>query len=69
MLRYLGGGLIDPGDRDPLRGCAHELDGFLQMSDCLINLIVDNCEIEVVGIRSLQDVRLLLQTLKRFVLI
>lgn len=38
------------------------------MSDCLINFIVDNCEIEVVCICSLQDIGLLLQALKRFIL-
>ena len=47
------GGLIDPGDGDPLRGCAHVLHGFLQMSDCLVDFIVDNCEIEVVCVCSL----------------
>lgn len=38
------------------------------MSDCLINFVVDNCEIEVVCICSLQDIGLLLQALERFIL-
>lgn len=66
--QILGRGLIDPGDRDPLRGCAHELNGFLQVSDCFINFIVDNCEIEVVCVCSLQDIGLLLQALERLIL-
>lgn len=42
-LNSLIPGLVDPGDWDPLGGCTHELDGFLQVPDGFINLIVDNC--------------------------
>lgn len=43
LLNSLLPGLVDPGDRDPLGGCTHKLDGFLQVPDGFIDLIVDNC--------------------------
>lgn len=59
---------VDPGHRNPLAGCAHQIDGLLQVPDGLIDLVVDDGLVEVVGIGLLQDLRLLLQPLERFVL-
>jgi len=42
FVNDLACGLIDPGDRHPLRRCTNELDGFLQVPDCFIDFIVDN---------------------------
>lgn len=59
---------VDPGHRNPLAGGAHQIDGFLQVLDGLIDLVVDDGLVEVVGVGLLQDLRLLLQPLERLVL-
>lgn len=59
---------VDPGHRDPLAGCAHQIDGLLQEPDGLVDLVVDYGLVEVVGVGFLQDLRLLLQPLQRLVL-
>lgn len=46
---------IDPGHRDPLTDGAHLVHSLLQVPDGLINLIVDNSHVEVVGVGLLQD--------------
>lgn len=63
-----GGGSVDPGHGDPLAGGAHQVDGLLQVPDGLIDLVVDDGLVEVVGVGLLQDLGLLLQSLERLVL-
>lgn len=43
FFNSLVSGLIDPGDWHPLRRCTDELNGFLQVPDCFIDFVVDNC--------------------------
>ncbi len=59
---------VDPGHRNPLAGGAHQIDGLLQVLDGLIDLVVDDGLVEVVGVGLLQDLRLLLQPLERLIL-
>lgn len=59
---------VDPGDGDPLRGGGHQVDGLLQQSDGVVDLVVDDGLVEAVGVGLLQDLRLLLQPLERLVL-
>lgn len=59
---------VDPGHRNPLAGGAHQIDGLLQVPDSVIDLIVDDGLVKVVGVGLLQDLRLLLQPLQRLIL-
>lgn len=49
---------VDPGHGDPLTGGAHLLHSLLQVPDGLVNLVVDNGHVKVVGVGLLQDFRL-----------
>lgn len=73
--RIMGGGKgrtwrsVDPGHRNPLAGGAHQIHGLFQVPDGLVDLVVDNGLVKVVGVGLLQDLRLFLQPLQRFVLV
>lgn len=64
-----GPGLVDPGNGHPLARRAHEVDGLLEVSDGLVDLVVDDGLVKVVCVGLLQDLRLLLQPLERLVLL
>lgn len=51
-----------------MAGGAHQVHGLLQVLDGLVNLIVDDGHVEVVGVGLLQDLRLFLQPLERLIL-
>lgn len=59
---------VDPGHRNPLAGGAHQIHGHFQVLDGLIDLIVDDGLVKVVGVGLLQDLRLFLQPLERLIL-
>lgn len=59
---------VDPGDGDPLRRGGHQVHGLLQQSDGVVDLVVDDGLVEVVGVGPLQHLRFLLEPLKRVVL-
>ena len=59
---------VDPGDGDPLGGGGHQVHGLLQQSDGVVDLVVDDGLVEVVGVGPLQHLRFLLEPLKRVVL-
>jgi len=52
--------LVHPGDGHPLRGGAHQVDGLLQQADGVVDLVVDDGLVEVVGVGLLQGLGLLL---------
>lgn len=54
---------VDPGHGNPLAGGAHQIHGLLQVPDGLVNLVVDDGLVEVVGVGLLQDLRLFLEPL------
>lgn len=45
---------VDPGDGDPLRSGGHQVDGLLQQSDGVVDLVVDDGLVEVVSVGPLQ---------------
>lgn len=59
---------VNPGHRNPLAGGAHQIHGLFQVPDGLVDLVVDDGLVEVVGVGLLQDLRLLLEPLERVVL-
>lgn len=44
---------VHPGDRHPLRGGGHQVHSFLQQADGVVNLVVYDGLVEVVGVGSL----------------
>lgn len=59
---------VDPGDGDPLRGGGHQVDGLLQQSDGVVDLVVDDGLVKVVGVGPLQHLGFLLEPLERVIL-
>lgn len=59
---------VDPGDGDPLRSGGHQVYGFLQQADGVIDLIIDDGLIKVVSVGPLKHLRFLLEPLQRLVL-
>lgn len=57
-------GLVNPGDRHPLRGTACLVKGFLQFLEGFINAIVDQGEVKVVSVLAADGLRVLLQLLQ-----
>lgn len=45
---------VDPGDGHPLGGGGHQVHGLLQQADGVVDLIIDDGLIEVVGVGSLK---------------
>lgn len=64
-----GGGVsVDPGDGDPLGSGGHQVHGLFQQADGVVDLVVDDRLVEVVGVGGLEHLRLLLEPLKGVVL-
>ena len=59
---------VDPGDGHPLGGGGHQVHGLLQQADGVVDLVVDDGLVKVVGVGALQQLRLLLQPLQGVVL-
>lgn len=59
---------VDPGDGDPLGGGGHQVHGLLQQSDGVVDLVVDDGLVEVVGVGPLQHLGFLLEPLEGVVL-
>ncbi|TNN70239.1 hypothetical protein EYF80_019453 [Liparis tanakae] len=59
---------IDPGDGDPLGGGGHQVYGLLQQPDGVVDLVVDDGLVEVVGVGPLQHLGFLLEPLERVIL-
>lgn len=59
---------VDPGDGDPLRGGGHQVYRLLQQPDGVVDLVVDDGLVKVVGVGPLQHLGFLLEPLKRVVL-
>lgn len=50
----LARGSVDPGDGHPLGRGGHEVHGLLQQMDGVVDLVVDDGLVEVVGVGLLQ---------------
>lgn len=59
---------VDPGDGDPLGGGGHQVHGLLQQPDGVVDLVVDDGLVEVVGVSSLEHLGFFLESLERIVL-
>lgn len=61
-------GLINPGHRNPLSGGTHQVHSLLQQTDGVVDLVVDDGLVEVMGVGLLEALGLLLQPLERVIL-
>lgn len=59
---------VDPGDGDPLGGGGHQVYGLLQHAEGVVDLVVDDGLVEVVGVGVLQHLGFFLEPLKGVVL-
>lgn len=59
---------VNPGDGDPLGGGGDQVHGLLQQADGVVDFVVDDGLVEVVGVGSLEHLRLFLEALERVVL-
>lgn len=59
---------VDPGDGDPLGGGGHQVYGLLQHAEGVVDLVVDDGLVEVVGVGVLQHLGFFLEPLEGVVL-